>query len=42
MALEPMPAHERRIVHLSLRDDPDVYTESTGKEDRRKVQILPR
>lgn len=42
MALEPMPAHERRIVHLALRDDPDVYTESTGKEDRRKVQILPR
>jgi spoIIIJ-associated protein len=42
MALEPMPAHERRIVHLTLRDDPDVYTESTGKEDHRKVQILPR
>jgi spoIIIJ-associated protein len=42
MALEPMPAHERRIVHLALRDDPDVYTESTGKEDRRKVQILPK
>ena len=41
-ALEPMPAHERRIVHLTLRDDPDVYTESTGKEDRRKVQILPK
>jgi len=42
MALEPMPANERRIVHLALRDDPDVYTESTGKEDHRKVQIIPR
>jgi spoIIIJ-associated protein len=42
MALEPMPAHERRIVHLALRDDPDVYTESTGKDERRKVQILPK
>jgi len=42
MTLEPMPAHERRIVHLTLRDDPDVYTESTGKEERRKVQIIPR
>jgi spoIIIJ-associated protein len=41
-SLEPMPAHERRIVHLALRDDPDVYTESTGKEERRKVQILPK
>jgi spoIIIJ-associated protein len=42
VALEPMPAHERRIVHLALRDNPNVYTESTGKEDRRKVQILPK
>ncbi|MFH1085514.1 MAG: RNA-binding cell elongation regulator Jag/EloR [Chloroflexota bacterium] len=42
VALEPMPAHERRIVHLALRDDPDVYTESTGEEEHRKVQVLPR
>lgn len=41
MALEPMPAYERRIIHLTLRDDPDVYTESTGDGDARKVQILP-
>lgn len=40
--LEPMPAYERRIVHLTLRNDPDVYTESTGEEEHRKVQILPR
>ncbi len=42
VALEPMPAHERRIVHLALRDDPNVYTESTGEDDNRKVQIIPR
>jgi len=42
VVLEPMPAHERRIVHLTLRDDPDVYTESTGEDEARKVQILPR
>lgn len=42
MVLEPMPAHERRIIHLALRDDPDVYTESTGKDEHRKVQILPK
>ncbi len=40
--LEPMPAHERRIIHLALRDDPDVYTKSTGEGEERKVQILPR
>jgi spoIIIJ-associated protein len=37
-----MPANERRIVHLALRDDPDVYTESTGEDEARKVQILPK
>ncbi|NLG49022.1 MAG: hypothetical protein GX552_02780 [Chloroflexi bacterium] len=40
--MEPMPAYERRIVHLALRDDPDVYTESTGEGDQRKVQVLPK
>jgi len=42
VVLEPMPAHERRIIHLALRDDPDVYTESTGEDEARKVQILPK
>ncbi len=37
--LEPMPASERRIVHLELRDHPDVITESTGDEPNRKVTI---
>lgn len=42
VSLEPMPPHERRIVHLALRDDPDVFTESTGQDDKRRVVILPR
>jgi len=42
VTLEPMPAHERRIVHLCLRNDQDVYTESTGEDEGRKVQIIPR
>jgi spoIIIJ-associated protein len=40
VSLEPMPPNERRIIHLTLRDHPDVYTESTGEGDRRKVHIL--
>jgi spoIIIJ-associated protein len=39
-SLEPMPANERRLVHLELRDHPDVYTESVGEEPNRKVNIL--
>ena len=42
VVLEPMPAHERRIIHLALRDDKYVYTESTGEDERRKVQIIPK
>jgi spoIIIJ-associated protein len=41
-ALEPMPANERRIVHLALRDDTRIFTESTGEGERRKVNIFPR
>lgn len=37
--LEPMPANERRIIHLELRDHPQVFTESTGEEPYRKVTI---
>jgi spoIIIJ-associated protein len=40
--LEPMPADERRIIHIALRDHPDVKTESTGEDPYRKVMILPK
>ena len=40
--LEPMPSAERRIIHIALRDHPDVRTESTGDEPYRKVTVLPK
>lgn len=40
--LEPMPASERRLVHIELRDHPDVNTESVGEEPHRKVTIFPK
>ena len=39
--LEPMPANERRIIHIELRDNPHVRTESVGEEPYRKVTIIP-
>jgi spoIIIJ-associated protein len=41
-SMEPMPAFERRVVHLALVDHPDVITESTGFGDSRKVVIIPK
>ncbi len=38
--LEPMPANERRIIHIELREYHEVSTESIGEEPRRKVTIL--
>ena len=40
--LEPMPANERRVIHLELRDHAQVTTESTGEEPYRKVTIVPK
>jgi len=40
--LEPMPANERRLVHLELRENPNVKTESIGEDPRRKVTIVPK
>lgn len=42
VAMEPMSAAERRIVHMELQGHPAVTTESTGEEPRRKVTIVPK
>jgi spoIIIJ-associated protein len=40
--MEPMPAFERRVIHVALADHPDVVTESTGIGESRKVVISPK
>ena len=42
ITMEPMPPDERRIVHITLADDPDVTTESTGFGEGRRVVIQAR
>jgi spoIIIJ-associated protein len=42
LQLEPMPALERRWIHLALRNNPDVATQSIGEEPNRRIVVLPR
>ena len=42
VALEPMPASERRIIHLALRNHPGVTTQSVGYGENRKVTLIPK
>ena len=39
IALEAMPPHERRIVHIALSDSKDISTESIGEGEARRVVI---
>ena len=41
-SLEPMPANERRIVHMELQNSSDVKTNSIGEDPQRKVVIEPK
>ncbi len=42
LQLEPMPALERRWIHIALRDNQDVATQSIGEEPNRRIVVLPR
>jgi spoIIIJ-associated protein len=42
LQLEPMPALERRWIHLALREHAQVATQSIGEEPNRRVVVLPR
>jgi spoIIIJ-associated protein len=42
ITLEPMSASERRIIHLTLADHPEVVTHSIGVGEDRKVVISPK
>src|ERR1041385_8767788 len=38
----PMSSRERRILHLALRDEHDLHTESTGEGLHRSVVLYPK
>ena len=42
VTLQPMPANERRIIHLTLQASRYVSTESTGEGPERRVVVSPK
>jgi len=42
VALDPMPAGERRIIHVTLQDQRDIETHSEGEEPNRRLVITPK
>lgn len=41
ITIGPLNAHDRRIIHMALREDPDVRTESLGEGAVKRVAIIP-
>lgn len=41
-SLDPMQAYERRIIHMALRNDASVYTESEGVGENRRITVFPK
>jgi spoIIIJ-associated protein len=41
VVLRTMTSFERRVIHATLSDSPDITTESQGREPRRQVVIKP-
>ncbi len=41
VTLDPMPALERRVIHTTLSEYPDIVTESVGSGLERRIVIKP-
>jgi spoIIIJ-associated protein len=42
VALEPMTSSERKTIHMYLKDNDQVITESSGREPNRRLVLIPR
>jgi spoIIIJ-associated protein len=38
----PMDGNERRVIHLTLADEPDLHTESIGEGHARRLRVSPK
>jgi spoIIIJ-associated protein len=41
LTIGPFNAHDRRIIHLVLKEDPSLRTESLGEGEMKRIRIIP-
>jgi spoIIIJ-associated protein len=41
LTVGPFNSHDRRVIHLTLKEDPSLRTESLGEGELKKVKIIP-
>lgn len=42
ITIGPFNAHDRRIIHIALKEDPSLETESLGEGEIKKISIIPK
>jgi spoIIIJ-associated protein len=42
LTIGPFNAHDRRIIHMTLKEDPSLTTESFGEGEIKKLMIIPK
>ena len=41
VTIGPFSAHDRRLIHITLKEDPSLKTESLGEGEWKKIKIIP-
>ncbi len=41
IVIGPYNPHDRRVIHLALKNDPSLKTESLGEGEMKKIKIIP-
>jgi len=41
LTIGPFNAHDRRIIHIALKEDPFIQTESLGEGEMKRIKIIP-
>ena len=41
LSIGPFDAHDRRLIHIALKEDPALRTESLGEGNLKKITIIP-